>query len=89
MLRAEPWVGRTARDRADHAIDLHRTQARRASAASTHYSTPDRPAAGHGADSALTVAESRVNKAPCRSTSKANSQGPCRKRTTLISSVIF
>ena len=60
MLRAEPWVGRTARDRADHAIDLHRTQARRASAASAHFSTPDRPAAGHGSDSALTVAETRT-----------------------------
>ncbi|KOO22217.1 hypothetical protein Ctob_014205 [Chrysochromulina tobinii] len=60
MLRAEPWVGRTARERADHAIDLHRAQARRASAASTHYSTPDRPAGGHGSDSALTAAESRI-----------------------------
>jgi hypothetical protein len=60
MLRAEPWVGRTARERADHAIDLHRAQARRASAASTHYSTPDRPAGGHGSDSALTAAEARI-----------------------------
>jgi hypothetical protein len=43
MLNAEPWVHRTARARADHVIDLHRTQAKRASAASALFSSPDRP----------------------------------------------
>ena len=58
MLRAEPWVGRTARARADHVIDLHRVQARRAAAASAPYAAPivgPTPATG----SALSAAEAR------------------------------
>jgi hypothetical protein len=58
MLRAEPWVGRTARARADHVIDLHRVQARRAAAASAPYAAPivgPTPTTG----SALSAAEAR------------------------------
>ena len=40
MLRAEPWIGRTARARADHVIDLHRVQGRRAAAAAAPYAAP-------------------------------------------------
>ncbi|KOO23671.1 hypothetical protein Ctob_003727 [Chrysochromulina tobinii] len=60
MLSAEPWVHRTARDRADRVIDFHRTQAKRSSAASVLYSTPDRTATGRSPDTALTAAESRL-----------------------------
>ena len=59
MLRAQPWVGRTPRDRADHVVDLHRKQAKRASAAVAAYSTPEK-AAGATTESALTASEMRT-----------------------------
>ena len=59
MLQAQPWVGRTPRDRADHVIDLHRRQARRVAAAPGSYSTPEK-AAGTATESALSAAETRT-----------------------------
>ena len=59
MFRAQPWVGRTPRDRADHVIDLHRKHARRVAAAPSSYLTPEKTA-GAATESALSAAEARA-----------------------------
>ena len=57
MLRAAPWINRTARERADHVIDLHRTQSRRMS--STVFVAGQAGAPGGGGDHNTSLADAR------------------------------